>query len=113
MKQLGFQPELEVWTVWTREVLDFGKISLFIVEHSIQFEGSFDFFCWKLYLPHLPGPALGAFFVAFCAFCAALSLTTGFLTVAFFWSLAARTACSLWAFRTSGFWFLFAMISCR
>ena len=41
MKQLGFQPELEVWTVWTREVLDFGKISLFIVEHSIQFEGSF------------------------------------------------------------------------
>ena len=22
------------------------------MEHSIQFEGSFDFFCWKLYLPH-------------------------------------------------------------
>ena len=32
-----------------------GKISPFIVEHSIQFEGSFDFFCWKLYSSELVG----------------------------------------------------------
>ena len=66
MKQLGFQPELEVWTSSSREVLDLGKISPFIVEHFIQFEGSsrlgedfiqfegnFDFLLGKLYLPHL------------------------------------------------------------
>ena len=31
--------------------------------------------------------------------------------VVFFASLAALMACSLWAFLTSGFWFLLAMIS--
>merc|ERR1719483_1568377 len=68
-----------------------------------------------LFPPTRPAPLPPTFLAAFCLGCLAAAGLVNFLvaSLAFCFSLKALMAWSLWAFLTSGFWFLLAMMSLR